>query len=160
MSDEPIRDDHQFDPELDAMLDEALSPPQPPAGLTDRLLTATRPQLGRRSVVARIGPRLAGGRAWRGWSIAAMVLIVVGAGVWMSLMRKVSGITLEDGLDEVAAADVTRDTLIDHQLDLLALQVDLARADAVWLSTEEETFEEAIEQYELESFATDVLLLF
>jgi hypothetical protein len=70
------------DPALDALLDEAVSAgaPAPDPQLAERIYRQTLPMLGRRPVLARIGPRLL--------RVAAAVAIVAGGVLAVSMLNQ------------------------------------------------------------------------
>ncbi len=117
---------YKFDPQFDALLDEALRPEAPPADLAERIFAATRDQLParHRGVIARIGhvpPALR----------AVAAAIVLGACVGVVLM---SGLIVRDAKQTVALTteinalaqyEAPADD-IDSELELLSLELDMA----------------------------------
>jgi len=117
---------YKFDPQFDALLDEALRPEAPPVDLADRIFVATRDQLPspHRAVIARIGHVPPAVRA-----LAAA--IVVGACVGVVLM---SGVIVRDAkqtvaltteIDALAQYEPPADG-IDSELQLLSMELELA----------------------------------
>jgi hypothetical protein len=169
------------DPALDALLDEALSTGTPPADpdLAERIYRETLPMLGRRPVLARIGPTLL--------RVAAAVAIITGGLIAVTLMNQppptqqkfadapdapvapVAPVTPDDMVEtlapELAAIDSAIEpgnTLIDEQLDVLALRVDLASTEDAWgpddLSTNDR-IDQAVAYFEINRFSDDMTLL-
>jgi hypothetical protein len=158
------------DPALDALLDEALSQGTSPAGpvpaadpdLAERIIAKTLPMLGARPVLARIGPTLL--------RVAAVVAVVVGAGIVAMMLNTQT--TQTDGSDDVALIgsqlrEIDRaiepgNTLIDEQLDVLALRVDLLSSDDAWGPADQDTnarLGEAVARFEFDRFSDDAMLL-
>jgi hypothetical protein len=158
-------DTPKTDPELDALLDEALSVGTPPAhpDLAQRIIKQTFPLLGQRSVLARIGPTVL--------RVAAAVAIVVGAAVAATIMstnktpvEDAPGAfaQIESGLQDINDSVELGNTLIDEQLDVLALRVELASADDTWGTSGTDTnslIEQAVTDLEVERFGDDTLFL-
>ena len=154
------------DPQLDAMLDKAVSAGTPPASadLTQRIIDQTLPMLGQRPVLARIGPTLL--------RIAAAVAIVVGAGVaTMMLMNNSTTptdpsndlVTIGSELQAIERAIEPGNTLIDEQLDVLSLRVELASAEGTWSDVDRDTnslMDQAVTAYEVDQFSDDMMFLF
>lgn len=131
------------DPQLDALLDDALMADDLPAGLNDRIVAATAGRLpgGADDAPAVIG-RIGGGFAWR--SIAAVLLFaLVLGGVWV--VNQDSGITptpsggsgtevlvnadpakIETALEQLAESELDAEW-IDDRIDILSMQVTWAQ---------------------------------
>lgn len=161
------------DAALDALLDEALTPGAPgipPADpqLAQRVYQRTLPMLGYpRPVLARIGPRL--------WRVAAAAAIVAGGVLAVSLMQPstttpidqvaVETTPTESQPTELASLEgviTPGNTRIDEQLDVLALQVDLASTDEAWGSDKLSTsdlIDQAVARFEIDQFNDDTALL-
>lgn len=115
------------DQRLQALLRDALRPTDadaPPPGLADRILAATAPRLGGRSVIGRIGVAA----AW--WAAAACLVAAVGlSSYWLGGHR--SSAVAWSTADETAIAQLaqanTPQELVEIELSSLALAVDNAR---------------------------------
>ncbi|MEM9915206.1 MAG: hypothetical protein AAF911_09600 [Planctomycetota bacterium] len=165
------------DPRLDALLDEALSPGDVPAGLNDRILAATADRFTKDvddapAVIGKIG----GGFAWR--SIAAVLLFaLILGGVWVANQDAEPGnngtlaggetvertqldtTQIESVLDQLAEAELEADWL-DDRIDILSMQVTWAqdkRDAGVWgdgafdsldIAIAQETFDDAADEME------------
>jgi hypothetical protein len=117
---------YKFDPQFDALLDEALRPEAPPADLVDRIFAATRGQLPRRhrSVIARIGhvpPALRAVAA--AIVLAACVGVVLMSGLIVRDAKQSVALTTE--IDALAQYEAPADD-IDSELTLLAMELDMA----------------------------------
>lgn len=173
-------DSFETDPKLDALLDEALSPGTPgiPAAdprLAEKVYERTRPMLGQRPVLAKIGPTL--------WRIAALVAIVVG-GAWA--VSQLNQTQPANNGTQIAATDTTNtttaakpekttvsglaaidttiepgNTRIDEQLDVLALRVDMVSDENTWgsdnLSTND-MIDQAVACFEIDQFNDDTAI--
>lgn len=160
--------DNPINEKMDRLLDEALAPPTPPADLPDRIIAETTPMLRRLepAVIGRIGFPY-----WRVAAAAVVLLAGIGAAIVMSLNPSTpqqatpQPTPTADAIDwtqleQFAQADQNAaPTNIDQQIDLLMLQVELASMQMEW-STGQETFDDALIQYELEQLAGDDVLLF
>ncbi|MCX5658440.1 MAG: hypothetical protein NTW19_01805 [Planctomycetota bacterium] len=143
--------DVALDPRLEALLNEALSPRQVPggipAGLADRIVAATLPQLGKREgVLARIGPTFHS--QLRVLALAACVVVAVSAGLWLQqggnevVSPASSGTGVGNGAAAApTAASITRDlepiarprsTDVDYEIAMLSARVDQAVRPASW----------------------------
>ena len=124
--------DPRLDPRMQALLDEALSPGDVPAGLNDRILAATADRFTEDvddapAVIGKIG----GGFAWR--SIAAVLLFaLILGGVWVANQDSEPGNngTLAGG-DTVERAQLDT-TQIESVLDQLA-EAELEGRRKAWL---------------------------
>ena len=167
----PDTDFPPTDPVFDALLDEALSTGTPAADpqLTERICQQTLPMLGKRPVLARIGPTLL--------RVAAAVAVIAGGVFAVSLLNQESTDTPEvivqtdppavpderydARLVQLADALEPGNTLIDEQLDVLALRVDLASAESDWgadgLSTDD-LIDRAVVRFEIDQFSEDTAL--
>jgi hypothetical protein len=149
--------EYQPDPQLQSLLDELLCPPGDTAHLEASILTATRKRLGRPTVLARIHPAL--------WACAAAIVLALGLALWVSLLpapSQTSPIIVADlgtQLAQVAAADEPRLTPLDEQLDLLALQVELAASRPMWANGSD-NLDDVVMQYELDNLATESAWMF
>ncbi len=155
----------QTDPELDALLDDALSTFTPPADpdLAQRIIEQTLPMLGKRPVLARIGPTML--------RVAAAIAIVVGAGVVATLMTGNQDPPVGAGdtiaqigteLQAIESAIEPGNTLIDEQLDVLALRVELVSTEDAWSAAGMDTnslMDQAITGFEVERFSDDAMFL-
>lgn len=130
------------DPQLDALLDDALMADDLPAGLNDRIVAATAGRLpgGADDAPAVIG-RLGGGVAWRSIAAGLLFALVLG-GVWA--VNQDSGITptlpggdtealvnvdpakIETALEQLAASELEAEW-IDDRIELLSMQVTWAQ---------------------------------
>lgn len=149
------------DPALDALLDEALSHDSPPE-LVEKIIAKTLPMLKARPVLARIGPTLL--------RVAAAVAIVAGAGiVAVMLITQPTQTTENDDLvliglqlKELDQAIEPGNTLIDEQLDVLALRVDMVSTEDAWGAADQDTnaqLGEAVARFEFDRFSDDAMLL-
>ncbi len=166
-------DSPKTDPALDALLDQAVTTGTPPADpdLTERIYNQTLPMLGHRPVLARIGPTLL--------RVAAAVAIIAGGLIAVTLLNQQqtpqqSVVAIPDDVveepapelvPELAAIDIAIEpgnTLIDEQLDVLALRVDLVSTDGAWgddgLSTSD-LIDRAVARFEIDQFNDDATLL-
>lgn len=160
------------DTALDALLDEAVTSGTPPVDpdLAERIYNQTLPMLGQRTVLARIGPTLL--RA------AAAVAIIAGGLIAVTLMNQqdvaeppmvvVPEESIETPVPEFAAIEIEiviepGNTLIDEQMDVLALRVDLASTDDTWgddgLNTNDQ-INLAVARFEIDRFNEDTAILF
>ncbi len=154
----------QTDPQLDALLDRAVSAGSPPADpdLTRRILDQTLPMLGQQPVIAKIGPMPL--------RIAAAVAIIIGAGVAAALLTEGESALIER--DNIVnndpgplPADVaieTGNTKFDEQLDVLSLRVELVSTEEMWSSIDTDTnslMDQAVTGYELDQFSEDAVYL-
>lgn len=158
------------DPALDALLDEALSYGSPPANpapgvppeLAERIIAKTLPMLKAQPVLARISPTLL--------RVAAAVTIVAGAGIvavmWNTQPTQTTEIDtlvkISSQLKELDLAIEPGNTLIDEQLDVLALRVDLVSTEDVWGAADQDTnakLGEAVARFEFDRFSDDAMLL-
>ncbi len=153
------------DPQLDALLDKAVSASTPPAraDLTQRIIDQTLPMLSQRPVLARIGPTLL--------RIAAAVAIVVGAGVatmmWTNNQTSPTDpnngfVKIGSDLQAIERAIEPGNTLIDEQLDVLSLRVELASAEGTWSDIDRDTnslMDQAVTAYEVDQFSDDMMFL-
>jgi len=161
----------QTDPQLDALLDRAVSAGSPPADpdLSQRILDQTLPMLGQEPVIAKIGPTVL--------RIAAAVAIVVGAGLAAFVLTDDPAITsdpakpsdpggqfaqVESGLQDIENAIEPGNTPIDQQLDALSLRVELVSSESAWSSIDTDTnslMDQAATGYELDQFSQDAAYL-
>lgn len=157
------------DPALDALLDEAVSAGTPPVdpGLADRIYHQTLPMLGRRPVLARIGPTLL--------RVAAAIAIIAGGLIAVTMMSPqqpteptlvvVPDESVETIAPELAAIDSAIEpgnTVIDEQMDLLALRVDLVSNEDTWGDdslSPSDRLERAVVRFEIDQFNDDTTLL-
>lgn len=155
------------DPALDALLDEALSHGSPPANpvppeLAERIIAKTLPMLGTRPVLARIGPT--------SLRVAAVVAIVAGAGIVAVMLNTQPTQTTKNDdlvliglqLKELELAIEPGNTLIDEQLDVLALRVDMVSTEDAWGAADQDTnakLGEAVARFEFDRFSDDAMLL-
>lgn len=130
------QNENPLDAKLDALLDEALAPGavDAPAGLADRVFAATRGAVEARQggVLARIGPA-------RLTALAAMILLIAGAAIWLRFAPATAVETTPNSnaiarvraeLRHLSDYDGPHET-IDHDLAELAIRVDHAhRGDA------------------------------
>jgi hypothetical protein len=155
----------QTDPQLDALLDKAVSAGIPPADpeLAKRIIDHTLPLLGHRPVIARIGPTLL--------RIAAAVVIVVGAGVAAMMLTNNQSIQIDPSDDLVQIGSDLQDieravdpgnTRIDEQLDVLSLRVELANAEGAWRDIDMDTnslMDQTVTEYEIDQFSDDMMFI-
>jgi hypothetical protein len=159
-----LDDDVPTDPQLDALLDEALRPTEASADLADRIVSATLPYLPGQSsaVVARIGPRLT--PSLLGVAAAVGLVASVGIALWFtgsSPTTPTNSLALlhEDMAQINQAMSSTADQQIDEQIDVLNLQVSLAESTVMWVS-QDELLDLAITHYELDRYAEDLEFMF
>ena len=155
----------QTDPQLDALLDRAVSAGSPPADpdLTRRILDQTIPILGQEPVLAKIGPTL--------MRVAAAVAVMVGAGVAAYVLTDDASPTsnsnsavamIDPELKAIEGAIEPGNTSIDEQLDAMSLRVELVSSDRVWSSVDTDTnslMDQAATGYELDQFSDDAAFL-
>ena len=149
------------DPRLDAMLDQALAPEPADPALVQRIVAATQCRLGPREdegpVLARLRPAL--------MSLAAALLLALGLAVWLVQPVERDPVPTENGqitgvgarLDALAAADAAWATDIDHQLRLLALQVDVTGSETFWASPER-SLDDALLNEQFDALLDDPML--
>lgn len=129
------------DRELEHLLDEALTPPPPRAGLTDRVIAASEPVVRRgaaRSVViGRLGEKVSA-------LAAAAVIALVMMGAWamrdgqqpvappQSAGASHSLAALEQELSKLEQATTATPAPVAEQIELLELHVEMAVADPLW----------------------------
>ena len=116
----------ELDPQLSALLDEALSPEGVPGGVPDdlagRVFARLRPQLedhGPR-VAGRIRPMQSG--LWAA-ATAAVVALAVGGAMWVGSFADRSSTPVDLALDS---------QVIENELEMLALEIEFLRADGPW----------------------------
>ena len=157
----------QTDPQLDALLDEALATPMipPSPDLTQRIVDKTRPMLDRQPVLARIGPTLL--------RIAAAVAIVAGAGVVTMVMTHHpaappmadTGHDIDEivpGLQALNQAVEPGNTLIDEQMDMLSLRVELVSTEDTWSAAGRDTnslIDQAVTVFEVDQLNDDTAFI-
>lgn len=154
--------DDRIDPRYESLLDLALAPEPAPPGLADRIVAATTPHLyrGRRdAVIARIRPAL--------FAAAAAVACAVGAALYVGSLQQPAAAPLGHPVataDPAPAAapglpiETPRETFLDSQITMLALQVELVNSRDLW-SSPSQTIEDATLAAELETF-TDPVMFF
>jgi hypothetical protein len=166
------------DPALDALLDQAVSHEAPPMDpkLSRRIVAQTLPMLPHRGgVLARIVP----GGVPTLMRVAAAVAIIVGAWVAVVVMNQDRGTVpqqppvansqseaqfaaIESELEQIDRAVEQGNTLIDEQMDVLALRIDLASAESIWGAPGQDTGErlsDAVTGFEFDLFSADAMLL-
>ena len=141
----------ETDPQLDALLDEALSPQSvsAPDDLTQRIICRTVDRLtsGERDVVGRVGLGL-----WRTWAaaIAAVILLASGTVVWMSMAPD------RTPADEMILAweDNT-----EQELELLSLEIEQIQIARNWDSIDSD-LDHDLTQWELGIAEDDLVMEF
>ncbi|MCC7191315.1 MAG: hypothetical protein IT444_00920 [Phycisphaeraceae bacterium] len=129
------RNEKPIDAQLESLLDEvlAIETVDVPAGLADRICAATQSAVEARGrgVLARIGPS-------RLMAVAAIILLITGAALWLRLAPdngKAASGDIEIARVKAALQDLTAyagpSEPVDHELAELAIRVDHAhRSDA------------------------------
>jgi len=182
------RDERAFDadPRLDALLDEALAADELPAGLNDRIVSATAARLpgavvsgavlpgvlpGAGAVIGRIG----GGLRWRGLAAAVLLSVVVG-GWWLvdrgsspgnstapgqtiAVADPLAPAELGEVFDQLARAEREAEA-IDDRIDLLSMQVAWAQTPGIWAADALDSLDAAITRDEFELLADDLEMYF
>ncbi len=120
-----------------------------PAGLTDRIVAASAGELGRRGVVARIGMV----------RIAASVALLIGAGVWATMLREsqhtIAIAELSEQIDRLGTVEVASAELgTKREIRDLAADVEQVAEKVQSASHVQFDFAEAAEQ-----FSDDLLML-
>jgi len=153
----PQPEPHTPDPALDALLDEALAPGQPPEGLGERIVAATAGRVAarRRPVVARLG----GGIPHPALRIAAAVLIAAGLIGLIYLNTRPApadppALAQLEQLNLAADASHQQAEPIDLQIEAFALQVTLADRTDPWAEPDE-AFDELTIESQMDLLATD-----
>ncbi|MEM7627051.1 MAG: hypothetical protein AAF333_15755 [Planctomycetota bacterium] len=160
------------DPQLDALLDEALAPEAAPAGLNDRIVAATVNRLPdddariQNPVLGHIG---GGGFPWR--SVAAVLLLggVVGGLLWVGgETKRPGGIedsdvatveTVQLGLDQLADAALQAES-IDDDIALLSMQLSAVQEPGIWEQDALESLDTAIAFDEFDQLYDELDLYF
>lgn len=118
----------EADPRLDALLDEALAPDDPPTDLASRIVAATQDDLPAPGILARLGSR-------RFRLAAAIVLLTCEVGVVAvasSIAHEVRDtLVVKREMTHLAAYEPPVD-LIDAELELLDRQLTAALAGRAW----------------------------
>ncbi len=150
MNTRPIHPD-DADPQLSALLDDALNAQSIPGGVPDDLAARTfarvRPELERtqRHVVGRIGPMQAG--LWAA-ATAAVIAMAVGGAMWVG--------NFPDRLS--SSAMVALDSqVIEDEIEVLALEIDSLRAANPW-QTAYDSLDRDLAEWELSN--TDLVTHF
>ncbi len=150
MSKLPIHPD-ESNPQLSALLDDALSAQTVPGGVSDDLAARTFDHLqgelraGQRRVVGRIGPVQAG---WWAATTAAVIALAVGAAMWVG--------SFPDPLSPSAIAALDAQ-VIEGELEVLALEIDSLGATSSWQSAHDSLDRDLAE---LELSNTDLVTYF
>ena len=162
-SDNPT-DDPRNNPRLDALLDEALAPPEPAAALADRIEAATATHLPK-AVIAKVG--FGYGAALRA-AAAVMLVASLSVIIWASGSRNTDGhesdgslagqIDLDEQITQLATLDDRAPALIDDQIAQLEMQVNALAAAEPWAEPDA-LLDEVMLQYELEQWMDDTLFL-
>lgn len=158
-------DDPPTDPAFDALLDQAVAHGSPAADpdLTERIFHQTQPLLTeQRPVLMRIGPSL--------FRAAAAIALVAGCLALFHLNTPTDSPThlanhaepvdtLSTGLAELDQAMEPGNTVIEQQLDVLALRISLASTDDAWgdeEGTTDERIDRAVAEFDFDRFSDDV----
>ena len=142
----------ETDPQLDALLSEALSPQSVAGGvpddLTERILAATQDKLAAShpSVLARIGSRKLGSLA----AAAALVAASVGIVLFLGSPQNTTQPLIQIETDMQTLADYTGpNEPIDHDIQLFETELEMAMADTEF-DLDRESLENDFEQWDLE----------
>ena len=162
------------DPRLDALLDRALAPADPPAGLVDRILERT-PRAAPREVGEASQdtdrPAVAGGigparRVARALAVAAAAAVVGAVALWQpwhggGAVDPAVIASVERDFDRIVMAEAlaSEQSLVDRQLDTLALRVAYAGESDPWADPDA-ALTEAAAEHELSQWSEDLPLLF
>jgi hypothetical protein len=153
-----------IDPQLQALLDEALAPDQVPADLAERVARQTSPQLLRSSVAGRLFV------AMRAAAAIALVATVTAA-FWSVSHRPVDVPGLMVRADEIqmlaqdlAEWDVVTDQSesdpLDDQIAMVAMQVDLLQQLETAIDGGQELVDQAVTNQQLDELVGQMQLFF
>lgn len=138
----------QTDPQLDALLDEALAPGEVPAGLNQRIIAATVDQLPQHHAPETDSPvigRISSGSQWRAAAVLLLLASVCGAffAAFNSQDNQNYGMpfvggpnvadleTVQEGLDQLADAALQAEP-IDDDIAMLSMQLSATQTPGFW----------------------------